>query len=114
MSPFQSLQAQRLEIVNRMAQLGPMRKGLLSVQFFASTNPTRKRRGPFLLYTRKESRKTLSRRLAPETESIYRTQIERWREFRALVERLVDIDRGLADIEVTEALGKGAKKNSRS
>lgn len=114
MSSLQSLQTQRQEILDRIACLGPVRKGSVSTQFFASKDASRKRRGPFPVYTRKESGKTLSRRVAPEAAAIYRAQIERWREFRALVRRLVEIDGVLADIEAAEMRGRGGKKNSRS
>jgi len=114
MPTLQSLQLQREQLLAQIAQLGPMRRGSITPQYFAATgkdgSPTR--RGPYPLYTCKRGGRTHSRRLRQPQVPHYQAQIERYRRFEALLAQLVELSEQMADLALLEEEREG-KKNSR-
>jgi hypothetical protein len=79
-----------------------------------SDGETKKRTGPYFLYTYKENKRTVTRRITDkELVPVYREQIESFRRFQELVselrsigERIGDISlRGEADVKKTKDSG---------
>ena len=117
METHAQLLREREVLIQRIAELGPLRMGSVCEQYL----PTRRRdgsldrRGPYLTYTFKHEGRTRGRHLRDEHEArLYRRQIENWQRYRELSAQLVQVGQRLADLEVQAATaGAGAKKNSR-
>ena len=69
--------------------------------------------GPYLLYTRKDKGKTVSRRVDAEQAERYRLQIESFRQFRACVTELQGVGLQLADVHEESSSKKNSAKSSR-
>lgn len=108
------------ELVERIRAPRPMRSGSISQQ-----RPRRKRAdgtvylgGPYLIYTRKEKGKTVSKLLGEEEEARHRREIERFREFGALVAEMKQVGLELAGLAEEGSLKKtpgtgGGRKRAR-
>ena len=110
-----ALNRRREEIIDRLAQLGAMRKGSLTEQYVETTRKdgSRGRRGPYTLYTFKDKSRTVSKRLTKTSQiECYRRQIGAFRSFQELTGELVRVSQALADREAMGEQGEG-KKNSR-
>lgn len=109
------LAKRRMEIIEEIDALGPMRKGSVHEQYlpFRRKDGSVSRRGPYLTYTFKQGGKTRGKHLRSQAEGqLYRRQIEAFRRYQELSSELVEVSQQMADIE---ASGKeGCKKNSRS
>jgi hypothetical protein len=91
----------RKELLGELAGLEQMRRGSLCPQIFEATRKdgTKVRRGPYVLYSRKEKGKTVSRRITdPEQVRCYREQIDAFRRFEALAAELVRIGEKISDL----------------
>ncbi len=99
-------------ILEEIAQLGPMRKGSITQQYFETKNKdgSTGRRGPYPLYSRKKKGKTVSKRIPKDRVEHYEEQIRRFRQFEELIGELVEVGEELADGEVAEAAKKGGSK----
>ena len=114
MSRDASLPQQRQELIRRIEQLGPMRKGSVTQQMlpYKKTDGSRASRGPYFTYTFKQEGKTKGRHLRDEQEAeLYRRQIDHFRSFQELSRRFVETSQALADVD---ANASGGKKNSRT
>jgi hypothetical protein len=114
MTSLSQLLNEREQLLDEMAQLGPMRKGSVSEFSIPSRRKdgTRQVRGPYLKYTVKKYNKTQGKHLKTKDEAdLYRRQIEQYRHFEKLAARFVDIGERMADLEAAET---DAKKNSNS
>ena len=101
MEPVAKLVQRKREILEEMAQLGPMRRGTVTEQFFESRGKdgVPSKRGPYPILTSKEKGKTVSRRLRKnEDVALCQEQIEAFRRFQKLSAELVDVGQQLADL----------------
>ena len=105
-------QTRSSRILEEIAQLGPMRKGSITQQFFKTRNKdgSTGQRGPYPLYSCKKRAKTVSKRIAKERVADYEQQIRRYRQFEDLIGELVEVAEELADAEVAQAAKKGGSK----
>ena len=112
MKPTQ-LQTRSRKILEQIAEIGPMRKGSITQQYFKTTKKdgSAGRRGPYPLYSCKKKGKTVSKRIAKDRVDHYQEQIGRFRQFEELIGELVEVAEGLADAEVAQEATK--KKGSK-
>ena len=106
MDSIAKLTKRRAEIVRQIAALPPMRRGTVSEQYLETVRKdgSRTKRGPYGVYTFKEKKKTVSRRLRDKVQAqLYREQIDAFRRFQGLVAELVEVGQALADRTVAEA-----------
>lgn len=104
---------ERERILEELASIGTMRRGSIMMQMVETVNRQGRRvRGPYPLYTYKERGRTVSRRLHGEREvSLYRRQIESFRRFEALTDRLRAVGEALCE---AEGVSEHEKKRRRS
>ncbi len=103
--PIQQLQQRRIHLIEQLSSLHQFRRGSISEQFVESTTPkgTKRRRGPYHLYTYKEKGKTVSRRLNdPTAIAAYRQQIAAFRQFQQLSAELLHLGEQLSDLALLD------------
>lgn len=116
-----AIRQEREQVLKELAGLEQIRRGSVTEQNIQTVRPdgTQRSRGPYPLYTFKEDGKTFSRRLHDATQiAVYRQQIQHWRRFNDLVDRLRVLGEQLSDMAVQEqALKKTpnarSKRNSK-
>lgn len=114
MATMRQLEKRRAQIVQEIAQLGPMRRGSVYEQTLTRrrADGTVGRRGPYVLCTWKRGGKSCGKRLRNDEEvALYRRQIETLRRFEQLAAELVAVSEQMADREAERV--RGSKKNSR-
>jgi len=99
------------EILKKISNIGPMRKGSITMQTYSAKKKdgTKTKRGPYPLYTCKKKGKTVSKRIPKDLVEVYKEQIERHRYFQDLVQELSELGEQMADDELREG---GEKKGS--
>ena len=100
MSEVEALRARRQEVLAELAGLERLRRGSVVEQYVerVGRDGTRRRRGPYPLYTYKRQGRTVSRRLHSAAEADQcRAAIARFRRFRDLVEELVQLGEKLSE-----------------
>jgi hypothetical protein len=110
-----------VQVLKELAGLEQIRRGSVTEQRMQTVGPdgAPRTRGPYPLYTFKEEGQTFSRRLHDAAEiAVYRQQIQHWRRFNELVERLRVLGEQLSDLAVQEQAVKKtpnarSKKNSK-
>jgi hypothetical protein len=106
---YPSLQHQHQELLHQLSGLQEVRRGSLTEQFLMvkRKDGSRVKRGPYPLLTRKQGRKTISRRLTnPALLPLYRRQIQAMRQFESVVDALVQVGEQLSDLAVAEVVQK--------
>jgi len=106
MNSAEKLTQRKAEILKEIARLGPMRRGSVTDQFLTSTrrDGSKRKRGPYTVYSFKPTRKTSSRRLRDDKhKALYRQQIDNLRRFERLAAELVQVSEQLADLAVAES-----------
>ncbi len=106
----------RKELLGELAALEQMRRGSLCEQVFESTRQdgTPVRRGPYTLYTCKEKKKTVSRRITdPEQVQHYREQIDAFRRFETLTRELVRIGERISNLVLSDEEELKKKRSRR-
>ena len=114
MDRVEELSQRKQEILKEIADLPPMRKGSISEQFLESERKdgSKRKRGPYWLWSYKEKKKTVSRRLrSAEQRKRYGEQIEAFRRFKDLTAELAQVSQELADCIATDS--DAEKKTSR-
>jgi len=99
------IRKRRKELLGEMAVIEQMRRGSLCPQVFEAMRKdgTKVRRGPYVLYSRKEKGKTVSRRITdPEQVRCYREQIDAFRHFEALAAERVRIGEKISDLVLSD------------
>lgn len=119
--PIHALEAQREDILRQMTRLGDMRKGSLTETFrccgkraCACFGPHHLRHGPYYAFTTKVSgkTKTIQLRAGPRLEKFQR-EVEAYKEFRALSEKLIEVNQALCEARPEPARpGSALKKTS--
>jgi hypothetical protein len=115
MATAEMVRSRRNEVLRELAGLEHMRRGSVVEQFVEDVHKDGRevRRGPYLLYSYKQKKKTISRRLkgADQAER-YRDQINAFRRFQDLMAELVNLGEQLCEIEDLPATD--VKKTTRS
>jgi hypothetical protein len=108
-----AIQQQRKDVLEQIMQLVEMRRGSIVNQMIESVGADGKphRRGPYPIYSFKESGKTVSRRLTtPALVDMYRQHIEQGRRFQELVAQLMRLGEQLSDHALESATQKKTPK----
>ncbi len=108
-SPYPNLEQQRQGLLRRLSGFSELRRGSIAEQFLIvkHSDGSNVKRGPYPLLTRKEGKKTVSRRLTdPALVPLYRRQIQAMREFETVVDQLVRVGEQLSDLAVAEVVQK--------
>lgn len=116
-----SLEAQREEILSRMAQLGDMRKGSITETFRACGKPTcaccaseHPGHGPYYAFTRKVAGKTRTVQLRPGPRlDKFQREVEAYKRFRALSEKLIEVNEAICEARREPEQPAAPKKTSR-
>ena len=101
MNKIGKLTQTRSDILKEIASLGPMRKGTLSEQFLETVRKdgSKRKRGPYMVYTFKEKGKTVSLRIKTQEQArVYREQIRSFRRYQELSGELLKVSQRLADL----------------
>ncbi len=117
MGHIETMRSRRREILKEMAGLEQMRRGSVVEQFVETVKAdgSRSRRGPYALYSYKEKRKTVSRRVTdPKLAGLYRKQIQAFRRFQELVSELTSLGEKISDTVVSDEEEKKLLKSSSS
>ncbi len=104
MKDIDSLRQRRGEIIREIASLDQMRRGSVVEQYVevVRKDGSKARRGPYPLYSFKEKKKTVSRRLKDRAQAeLFRGQIQAFRRFQELTAELVEIGERLSDLAVS-------------
>src|SRR6266446_5488095 len=107
LSDYPNLRQQRQQLLQQLSGLQELRRGSLTEQFLMvkRKDGSRVKCGPYPLLTRKEGKKTVSRRLTdPALVPLYRRQIQAMREFETVVDQFVGVGGQLSDLAVAEVL----------
>jgi Family of unknown function (DUF6788) len=91
---YSRLDSRRQALLQQLADLRELRRGSLSEQFsyVKHADGSAVKRGPYPLFTRKEGRTTISKRLGdPGVVPLYRQQIQALRQFETGVDQLVGV-----------------------
>ncbi len=108
-SSSQSIHARRRALLRRLAALDQIRRGTIVDQYVVSRrrDGSIHKRGPYPLLTRKQGKRTVSKRLTdPDLVPLYRQQIRSMREFERVVAELVILGEQLSEM----AVARHAKK----
>lgn len=122
--PIHSLEAERDDILRQMSRLGDMRKGSITETFrgcgkracacFAPDHPGH---GPYYAFTTKVGGKTRTIQLrAGSRLDKFQREVETYRRFRALSEKLIEVNRALCEARPepdTASRRSAPKKTSR-
>jgi hypothetical protein len=116
-----SLEAQREEILSRLAQLGDMRKGSITETCRACGKPTcaccgtdHPGHGPYYAFTRKVAGKTRTVQLRPGPRlDKFQREVEAYKRFRALGEKLVAVNEAICEARPEPDQPAAPKKTSR-
>jgi|COG998Drversion2_1049125.scaffolds.fasta_scaffold176545_1 hypothetical protein len=114
MTQLERLRLRRNEILKEISALEQIRRGSVVEQFIETVKADGSiiRRGPYALYSYKEKKKTVSRRVSnPELVKVYREQINAFRRFQELNTELTSVGEKISDMVISE---EDDKKNSRS
>jgi hypothetical protein len=109
------LEDRRQELLRELGQIRTLRKGSLSEQWFASVQngkKTKRMRGPYFVWSRKERNKTVSERICGE-EGVARARLDEahYKRFRELCRDYEAVAQELGALErEPEALGEAVKK----
>lgn len=113
MTKLERLRIRRNKILKEISALEQIRRGSVVEQFIETVKADGSiiQRGPYALYSYKESKKTVSRRVSnPELVKVYREQIKAFRRFQELNTELTSVGEKISDTIISE---KDDKKNSR-
>lgn len=112
MKTIEQLETERQSILKELGELSEIRRGTISQQFVESIGKdgTKKRRGPYFLYTYKEKGKTVSRRLTSSQQvEMCQGQIQAYHNFQELTTRLLEVGEQISNMTLS---GEAEKKTS--
>lgn len=110
MPTIQELERQRERVLEQMRGISSMKRGTINEQFVAvlrQGKPTGRRRGPYYVFSRREGKRTVSRRLrsaqevqqAREDVAAHQRFVALCKQFEDLTERLGELQQGQPDHE---------------
>jgi hypothetical protein len=103
MSDLAQLRKKKQQILDKILNLGDMRRGSVVEQYVHSTlkDGTPVRRGPYFLYSYKDRGQTVSRRLLEMADVLrYQQQIEEFRKFEELSAELVELSHEICETKL--------------
>lgn len=105
MTELERLRDRRDEIIKEISKLEQIRRGSIVEQFVETVKADGRinRRGPYALYSYKEKKKTVSRRVTNrELVKLYRKQINAFRSFQELNAELICVGEKISDVVISE------------
>ncbi len=117
MTQLERLRLRRNEILKEISSLEQIRRGSVVEQFIETVKADGSvvRRGPYALYSHKEKKKTVSRRVSdPELVKVYRQQINAFRRFQELNAELTSIGEKISDLVISEQQEEKKQQKSLS
>jgi len=117
MTELERLRNRRSEILKGISELEQIRRGSVVEQYVETVKAdgSTVRRGPYALYSYKEKKKTVSRRVSnPELIKVYREQINAFRRFQELNTELTSIGEKISDMVISEEDDKKKQQKSLS
>jgi hypothetical protein len=110
-----TLEAERLGIMERMAAITRMRRGTVNEQYFEvrQKDGSVVRHGPYFLYSRTEKGKSFSRRITGEEVERFKAETGNCRRFKELSNRCVMICEELAETDEKKVEKKRSKPSRR-
>ncbi len=114
MKGTEKLKARREAILEEIAGVERMRRGSVTEQYVETVRAdgSKVSRGPYFLYTFKEKKKTVSRRITRGLVPAYQAQIGAFRRFDELVRELRAIGEKLGDLSILQKSDVKKKKHS--
>ena len=111
---LQALEAERAELLARLAQSGDMRRGSISEAYRTCGKPgchcgrpDDPGHGPFFAFTRKVGGKTATWQLRPGPQlTKLEREVQNYRVFRELCERVLAVNEAICKLRPAEALGE--------
>lgn len=119
---LESLERQREEILKEMRSLGDMRRGSIVEHYLrcgkfpcCCKRPGHPGHGPYFAFTRKLQGKTQTRQLrsGPVLTKL-RREVENFHRFRALSDRLIEVNEALGELRPLADTDREVKKTSRA
>lgn len=118
MQTLEALRSRRDEILAELVTLEQMRRGSVTEQYFERRrrDGTKRKYGPYALYTLKKQGKTRSQRITDrQMAAVYRSQTQAFHRFQELTTELVSIGERIGDLALSEqGVKKTSKRRSRS
>ena len=117
MTTAEQVRSRRKEVLEELGGLEHIRRGSVVEQYVEDVHKDGSpvRRGPYTLYSYKEKRKTISRRLkSPQEAERHRKQIKGFRRFQELVSELVSLGEQLCQMEDRSPAEQKKTARSRS
>ena len=110
-----TLEAERLGIMERMAAITRMRRGTVNEQYFEvrQKDGSVVRHGPYFLYSRTGKGKSFSRRITGEEVERFKAETGNCRRFKELSNRCVMICEELAETDEKKVEKKRSKPSRR-
>jgi hypothetical protein len=111
MSVVHELEQQRDQVLEQLRKIDSMKRGTLNTQYFdvlRNGKKTSKKRGPYYVFSRKEGKKTVSKRLRSKAEvqqarediAEHRHFVELCKQLEQITEQLGELKRQKPDIEL--------------
>lgn len=118
MNTMEEIERKRMEILQRMGEMRSMRRGTVNEQFFEVKQKGKKEpalRGPYYVLSRREGKKTVSKRLTSQKElENARKDIDAQKQFRELCRQFEELTERLGEFERDLDEGSREKKSRRS
>ena len=105
MTHLETLRSRRSKILKEMSGLEQMRRGSVVEQFveMVKADGSKVRRGPYALYSYKENKKTVSRRVTDsKLIQVYRRQIQAFRRFQELTVELISLGEKISNTAISD------------
>lgn len=117
MTHLEKLRNKRNNILKELSELEQIRRGSVVEQYVETVKAdgTKGQRGPYTLYSYKEKKKTVSRRVSnPELVKVYREQIKAFRRFQELTVELTSVGETISDMVISGQDDKKKQQKSSS
>ncbi len=115
MNTVKEIECKRMEILQRMGEMRSMRRGTINEQFFEVKQKGKREpvlRGPYYVLSRREGKKTVSKRLTSQKElEKARKDIDAQKQFRELCRQFEELTERLSELE--RELDEGSREKKR-
>lgn len=104
MDKLEGLRQRKKELLKQICKLKDMRKGSVTEQYYEleQEDGTKRRQGPYFLYSYKEQGQSKSARIPPSVAHRYQDQIGQFRDFERLCSELVKVSHEIGDITISD------------
>lgn len=118
MNTIEEIERKRKAVLQQMGEMRSMRRGTINEQFFEVKQKGKKEpvlRGPYYVLSRREGKKTVSKRLTSQEEiERVREDINAQKQFRELCREYEELTERLGELERELDEGSREKKRRRS